>query len=84
MSDQNFMRYLEGAGQNFNPYGAGPKVYGSGRSAPNIGRTSSPEGYRERDLKGKARRNAMLKRLKAIQSGRFMSPEYLTPQRRNQ
>lgn len=79
MADQNFMRYLEGYSQSFNPYGAGPKVYGSGRSAPNIGPTRRPEAYEERDRKGKAMRNAALKRLKAGQRGRFMSEEYLKP-----
>jgi len=81
MADQNFLKYLQGAGQTFNPYGVGDKVYGGGRSAPNIGPTRSPEGYRERDLKGKARRNAMLKRLQAMQGGRYMSSDYLTPGR---
>lgn len=79
MADPQFMRYLQGTVQTFNPYGAGRKVYGSGRSAPNIGPTSSPEGYDERDLKAKARRRAMLNRLKAAQGGRYMSQQYLTP-----
>lgn len=83
MADPNFMRYLDsGARQGFNPFGVGNKVYGSGRSAPNIGPTSSPEGYIERDKKGSARRNAMLRRLKAMQRGRFMSSDYLTPRER--
>lgn len=82
MADPQFMRYLQGTVQTFNPYGAGQKIYGSGRSAPNIGPTSSPEGYAERDLQARARRRAMLNRLKASQRGRFMSPEYLTPDRR--
>lgn len=81
MADQNFMKYLEGYGQSFNPYGAGPKTYGSGRSSPNLGKTSRPEGYEERDRKAKAMRNAMLRRLQAGQRGRYMSSDYLTPRR---
>lgn len=83
MADPLFQQYLQGAVQTFNPYGAGRKVYGSGRSAPNIGPTSSPEGYATRDAAAKTRRMAMLKRLKAGQRGRFMSPDYMEPRRRN-
>lgn len=83
MADPQFMQYLQGAVQTFNPYGAGRKVYGSGRSAPNIGPTSSPEGYAARDAAALTRRKAMLKRLKSGQRGRFMSPEYMEPRRRN-
>lgn len=78
--DPNFLKYLNaGRRQTFNPYGAGQKVYGSGRSAPNIGPTNSPQGYRERDKAGAARRNAMLRRLKSSQRGRYMSSDYLRP-----
>lgn len=80
--DGNFRKYLEGTSQSFNPYGAGPKVYGSGRSAPNIGPTGKPEAYDERDRLGRAKRNAMLRRLKASQRGRYMSSDYLTPKER--
>lgn len=81
--DPNFLKYLNsGRRQTFNPFSAGGKVYGSGRSAPNIGPTRSPEGYAERDRKGVARRNAMLKRLKAGQRGRLITPEYLRPEER--
>lgn len=79
--DNNFLRYLQGSVQTFNPYGAGQKLYGSGRSAPNIGPTNSPEGYYTRDRKAKARRNAMLRKMKADQSGRRMNPDWL--RRRN-
>jgi len=51
------------------------KVYGGGRSFPNLG-PSDPLGYRERDLKARARRAAMLRRLKAQQRGAFMSADY--------
>lgn len=81
MADPNFEQYLKGNVQTFNPFGAGQKVYGGGRYAPNVGPTSSPDGYRTRDMVAKARRQAMLKRLKANQRGRYMSEESLRPQR---
>jgi len=81
MPDANFMQYLQGNIQTFNPYGAGKKVYGGGRYAPNLGPTSSPDGYRQRDLIAKARRDAMLKRLKAEQRGKYFSQDSLRPRR---
>jgi hypothetical protein len=80
----DFLAYLQGRGANFQPYGAGVKRYGaSGRTAPNIGPVADKQGYRERDLQTRAMRNAMLKRMKAKQSGRFMSPEFMNPQGRS-
>jgi hypothetical protein len=61
-------------GKQFLPYSAGNKIYGGGRDAPNIGPVD-PTGHNERDLKYQARRTAMLRRLKAIQSGDFMSSD---------
>jgi hypothetical protein len=61
-------------GKQFLPYAAGDKIYGGGRDAPNIGPVD-PTGFRERDLKYQARRSAMLRRLKAVQSGNYMSPD---------
>lgn len=77
--DQNFMNYLSGAGQSFNPYGAGNKVYGGGRSAPNVGPVSGEGkmGYLDRDMRGKMRRNALLQRMQAGQRGNYMNPNYL-------
>jgi hypothetical protein len=60
----------------FNPYAAGAKVYGAGRSNPTSGPVDKL-GYRQRDLATRARRNAILRRMKAMQSGKFMSPDYL-------
>lgn len=60
--------------KQYNPYAVGGKIYGAGRSFP----TSGPVdkfGYRERDLKYKARRNALLRRMKAKQKGRLMSAD---------
>lgn len=80
--NQDFLAYLQGAGQGFNKYAAGSKRYGGGRDAPNIG-PSDPTGYVQRDLIVKQKRNAMLRRLQAGQSSRFMSPEYLNPSARS-
>lgn len=60
----------------FNSYAAGNKQYGGGRSAPNIG-PSDPIGYKERDLRARARSNAIQRRLKAAQGGNFMSANFL-------
>lgn len=60
----------------FNPYAAGAKVYGGGRSNPTSGPVDKL-GYKERDLATKARRNALLRRMKAMQKGKYMTPDYL-------
>lgn len=62
-------------GKQFLPYAVGKKVYGAGRSYPNSGPTQDKLGYKERDKKHKARRAALLRRLKSRQSGNFMSPD---------
>lgn len=63
----------------FNPYAAGSKIYNGGSSAPNIGPVDKM-GYRERDLKYKTRQrnNAILRRLQARQSNRYMSSDNLS------
>jgi hypothetical protein len=81
MADQNFLSYLQGAGQSYNPYGTGKKVYGGGRSAPNVGPVDNKQGYLDRDARGKMRRNALLARMKRGQQGRYMTPEWLRGQR---
>lgn len=53
----------------FNSYAAGKKYYGGGRSMPNIGHVMGKQGYDERDNKAKARKNAIMKRLKAQMIG---------------
>lgn len=57
-----------------NPYSAGEKIYGGGRYFPTSGPVDKT-GYRERDLRTQARRNAILRRLKAQQSGNYGSPD---------
>lgn len=61
---------------SYEKYGVGNKIYGGGRSFPNIG-PSDKLGYRERDAKTKARRNALLRRLKAQNSKNYMNPDWL-------
>lgn len=58
-----------------NPYSAGKKHYGGGRSMPNIGPVSGPGmlGYSQRDLKAQARKDAIKRRLKGQQSGNPMN-----------
>lgn len=70
--DPNWLKYLQGAGQSFNPYSAGNKQYGT-QGSPNLGPTDQPEGYAERDNAARLRRDALLRRMKANQGGRFMS-----------
>lgn len=72
-------RGVESDGGGFNPYAAGIKHYGGGRSMPNLG-ANDPRGYRERDLKLQARRNALLRRTQAQQQGQHMNPDVLRPQ----
>lgn len=83
----SFTDFLSGSDSmraDFNPYAAGDKRYGmSGRDAPNIGPTSSPEGYKERDRLAKVKRNYMLRVMKARHKGRAMSPEALRGQNRH-
>lgn len=57
---------------SFNPYAAGKKSYGAGRPMPNIGPVMNMQGYNERDNKAKARKNAVLRRLKGQDSGSQM------------
>lgn len=47
-------------GGGFTPYATGRKVYGSGRQGPNVGMTSNMSGYGQRDLRAKARKNALM------------------------
>lgn len=80
MLNQSFLAYLMGRGNQFQPYGAGPKRYGpTGRTSPNIGPVGDLGGYRQRDAMAQAKRNAMLAKLQAGQKGNFMSKAYLSP-----
>ncbi len=68
--------YIARSQSGFNPYAAGNKVYGGGRPQPNVGPVD-PSGYAERDLTATARRNAILRRLKASASGDYASADAL-------
>lgn len=62
---------------DFQPYAAGKKIYGGSRSSPHIGGGLDKQGYRERDLRHKTRRNALLRRMKAGNSGNYMNNDWL-------
>ena len=51
------------AGGGFNAYAAGAKHYGAGRSMPTVGKIANKSGYKERDVKASARRDALLRRM---------------------
>ena len=65
-----------GRAYDFQAYAAGNKIYGAGRSNPTSGPVDKL-GYKERDAATRLKRNAMLRRMKAGNSGNFMSPDYL-------
>lgn len=56
------------------PYAVGNKIYGGGRPVPNIGPVDRM-GYQERDSKSSARRDAILRRMKANAKGDFGSAD---------
>lgn len=56
----------------FNPYAAGAKIYNSVGSSPTMGPVDKT-GYAERDRRLAARRNAVLKRMQAMNKGAFAS-----------
>lgn len=60
----------------FNPYGAGARIYGSGRMNPTMG-TVDKTGYRNRDLARRARLNALRARTKAQTQGNYASPDFM-------
>lgn len=72
-------RGIDSDGGGFNPFAAGNKHYGGGRPMPNLG-ANDPRGYRERDLKLQARRNALLRKMQAEHQGNYLSPDSLRPQ----
>lgn len=63
----------------YTPYAAGMKLYGGGRSNPTAGPVAR-EGYREREMLNRSKRQAVLNQLKKVQSGEMMSPEALNAQ----
>lgn len=71
------MAYISRQNQSVSPYAVGNKIYGGGRSMPNIGPVDDKLGYKERDLKHQARRNAISRRIKAKTSGKHASADAL-------
>ena len=72
----NVPRYLMGSssdGGGYNPFSAGTKRYGFGRSNPTMGPVDRT-GYINRDAALKARRNAILKQLASSQPGQYLQP----------
>lgn len=61
----------------FNPYSAGNKHYGAGRPMPNIGPVANPQGYNERDNKAKARKRAIMRRMKGASTGNPMNKKVM-------
>lgn len=61
-------------GKQYLPYSAGGKTYGGGRDFPHSGPVD-PTGHRTRDLKYQARRDAVLRRLKALKNKNYMSAD---------
>jgi hypothetical protein len=70
------MAYFSREQANIVPYAVGNRIYGGGRPFPTMGPVD-PMGYKERDLQASARRDAVLRKLKAVQSGKFASPDAL-------
>lgn len=60
----------------YTPYAAGAKTYGMGRPNPTSGPVDN-QGYQERDMRARARQNAILSRMKNQQSGNYMNPAVL-------
>lgn len=61
--------------RNFNAYAAGNKYYGGGRNFPNMGPVSGKGmlGYNQRDNEAKAKKAAILRRMRGQSSGNPMN-----------
>lgn len=70
------MAYFSREKANIIPYSVGNRVYSGARSHPTSGPVDKM-GYRERDAKASARRSAILRRMKAMQSGKSASADAL-------
>lgn len=68
------MAYFSRETANIIPYSVGNRVYGGNRAFPTMGPVDR-QGYRERDLVSRARRNAILRRLQASQAGDYASAD---------
>lgn len=70
------MAYFSRETADIIPYSVGNRIYGGGRSSPNIGPVDRM-GYAERDATAAARRNAILRRMQSLQGGKFASADAL-------
>ncbi len=70
------MAYTPRSTQSVAPYAVGNKIYGGGRSFPTMGPVDKL-GYRERDAKTRARRDAILRRMKANSNAKYASADSL-------
>lgn len=68
------MPYFPQAQNQTAPYLVGNRVYGGGMPQPTVGPVDRM-GYRERDLQTAARRDAILRRLKANNAGDYFSAD---------
>lgn len=76
--DQNMLSFDKP--DAYTPYAAGPKTYGLGAStAPHAGGPLDKAGYQERDMLAQARKDAVLRKMKAMQGGQMMSSAALQP-----
>lgn len=74
---RSYIQPTYGSPYGFNSFAAGNKQYGPlGMSNPTSGPVD-PLGYNERDRIARAKQNAIIMRLKAMQSGNYMSAAYL-------
>lgn len=60
----------------FNPYAAGARMYGSGRTNPTMGSVDKT-GYAARDRQRKVKLNALRARMNAANKGAYSSADYL-------
>lgn len=60
----------------YNPYVAGAKMYGAGRSMPTLGPVDNT-GYQERDMQARAKRQALLNQMQQQQQGNYMAANQL-------
>lgn len=60
----------------FNPYAAGAKIYGNMTMSPTSGPVDKA-GYADRDRRKKAKRNAILGKMQAMNTGAYASPDVL-------
>jgi len=76
--DQNMLSFDKP--DAYTPYAAGPKTYGLGAStSPHAMGLLDKSGYQERDLLAQARKDAVLRKMKAQQQGQLMSSAALSP-----